>query len=235
MQHPPHMAPRVTARAEAVLARVAIPDNPYFDALRRGTMSAAGFRRSQEQFSFAVTYFPRPMATLMARLPHPRQRLDILRNLVEEHGDFRESAFHHTTFRDFLCTLGCPPERLDVLVPGPAVRAFNAVLLATCLTDELEVGVACLGVIEYVFADLSARIGDAVVSHGWVSADQLVHYVRHAAIDERHGEEFFAVVEPLWDDARSRALIESGLELGAFVFDRLYRDLFTLAETAEVF
>jgi pyrroloquinoline-quinone synthase len=33
------------------------------------------------------------------------------------------------------------------------------------------------------------------------------------------------VIEPLWDDQRRRYYIEQGLELGAYIFDRLYRDL----------
>jgi hypothetical protein len=37
----------------------------------------------------------------------------------------------------------------------------------------------------------------------------------------------FAVVEPSWEDARRRYYIEQGLELGAYIFDRLYRDLLT--------
>ncbi len=82
-----------------------------------------------------------------------------------------------------------------------------------------------MGIIEYAFAGISAAIGSAVVRRGWVAADQLVHYKLHAEIDERHAEEFFAVVEPHWDDPRRRYLTRQGLELGAHVFDRLYRDL----------
>jgi pyrroloquinoline-quinone synthase len=93
--------------------------------------------------------------------------------------------------------------------------------------DELEVGVACMGVIEYSFADISAVIGKTVVRRGWVSAEQLVHYKLHAEIDERHAEEFFAIIEPAWDDERRRYYIEQGLELGAYIFDRLYRDMYT--------
>jgi len=108
----------------------------------------------------------------------------------------------------------------------PALRAFNSVLTASCVLDELEVGVACMGIIEYAFAGISAVIGKAVVQRGWVAADQLVHYKLHAEIDERHAEEFFAVLETLWGDERRRYYIEQGLELGAYIFDRLYRDMY---------
>ena len=112
----------------------------------------------------------------------------------------------------------------ELVVPWPALRAFNSVLTAACVLDELEVGVACMGIIEYAFADLSAIIGRAVVRQGWVAEDRLVHYKLHAEIDKRHAEEFFAVIEPRWDNPERRYYVEQGLELGAYAFDRLYRD-----------
>lgn len=218
-------APLVTARAAAILERIGILHNPYFEALRDGSMTLERFRCTQEQFFFAVTFFPRPMAALVGRIPDPKSRLDILHNLVEEHGEFQEQSFHHTTFQQFLRTLGSDPDQIGKIPMWPALRAFNSVLTASCLMDELEVGVSCMGIIEYAFAGISALIGKAIVEHGWVSADRLVHYKLHAEIDERHAEEFFAVIEPNWADERRRHFIEQGLQLGAYIFDRLYRDL----------
>jgi pyrroloquinoline-quinone synthase len=221
----PSRAPNVTAHAGAILKRIDILRNPYLETLRDGSMSLESFRRSQEQFFFAVTFFPRPMAALVGRIPDPHQRLDILHNLVEEHGEFQAQNFHHNTFQQFLRTIGSDPAKRDQQMVWPAMRAFNSVLTASCVLDELEVGVGCMGIIEYAFAGISALIGKAVVERGWVPEDQLVHYKLHAEIDERHAEEFFAVVEPMWDDVRRRYFIVQGLELGAYVFDRLYRDL----------
>jgi pyrroloquinoline-quinone synthase len=97
--------------------------------------------------------------------------------------------------------------------------------------DELEVGIASMGVIEHAFARISASIGAGVVERGWVSAEKLVHYKLHAEIDERHAEEFFAVIEPQWHDKAARYRIEQGLELGTYVFERLYRDLWASVTT----
>ena len=224
-------APQVTARAALATQRLGILGNPYLQALRDGSMTLERFRRTQEQFFFAVTFFPRPMAALIGRIPDPHRRLDILHNLVEEHGEFREQGFHHNTFQQFLRSIGSDPAALDELTLWPALRAFNLVL--TCVHDELEVGVGCMGSIEYAFAAISATIGQAVVERGWVPRDGLVHYKLHAEIDERHAEEFFAVIEPQWADARRRYFIEQGIELGIYAFDRLYRDLLRASEHAE--
>jgi pyrroloquinoline-quinone synthase len=226
-------APRVTAAADQTLESSGIRHNPYLQALQDGSMSLESFRRSQEQFFFAVTFFPRPMAALVGRIPNPKSRIDILHNLVEEHGEFNPELSHHTTFQCFLRSIGSDPEMIEGGALSPALRAFNSVLTSACVLDELEVGVACMGIIEYAFAGISATIGQAVVQRGWVRQQELVHYALHAQIDERHAEEFFAVIEPRWDDPARRYFIEQGLELGAYAFDRLYSDLHALGDGAK--
>ena len=225
----PARTPQVTACAERTLEAVGLRSSPYLKALQDGSMSLEGFRKSQEQFFHAVTFFPRPMAALVGRIPNPKTRLDILHNLVEEHGEFDAERFHHTTFQQFLRSIGSQPEKLETGALSPAMRAFNSVLTCACVLDELEVGVACMGIIEHAFAGISATIGQAVVARGWVRQDALVHYALHAQIDERHAEEFFAVIEPQWNDPARRYFIEQGLGLGAYAFDRLYRDLHAFA------
>src|SRR5271156_471885 len=126
-------APIVTDYANEEMTCSAIMQNQYFQALKDGSMSLESFRRSQEQFLFAVAFFPRPMAALVGRIPDARQRLDILHNLVEEHGEFNEQAFHCTTFQQFLVSVGREPKETDDLVIHPAVRAFNSVLTCACV------------------------------------------------------------------------------------------------------
>ncbi|HAA73029.1 MAG TPA: hypothetical protein DCE55_28075, partial [Planctomycetaceae bacterium] len=204
-------APQVTARADEVIKRVGVLQNSYFSGLASGEMDLECFRLTQEQFFFAVTFFPRPMAALVAKIPDPKMRLDILHNVVEEHGEFNVDEFHHTTFQRFLKSIGSdvtPLEDQSQWSLWSPVRAFNSCLTTSCVLDELEVGVACLGIQEYIFSDVSAIIGKAVVENGWVAADDLIHYKLHAEIDKRHAEEIFAVVEPKWES--HRYFIEQG-------------------------
>jgi pyrroloquinoline-quinone synthase len=228
------LAPRVTACANASLARVGFANNPYFTAMKDGSMSLENFRASQEQFYFAVRYFARPMAALISRMPDPAQRIDLLHNIVEEHGDFRQEQFHQNTFRNFLATIGGhSPDQTGVAME-PAVHVFNSVLMAASLSDEITVGVCCLGIIEHAFAGASAFIGNTVVERGWVAASDLTHYALHSELDVRHAEEFFAIVEPAWDEAHGQAAIRQGLELGAYAFDQLYRNLIPRWDRADV-
>lgn len=160
------LAPRTALRARELLARYRTLDNAYLAGLRDGSMNLETFRRTQEQFYTAVIFFPRPMAALLGRIPDPAARLDILRNLVEEHGDYHPPRFHQNTFRAFLSRIGARAEEVDELAVWPCVRAFNSVLLTACLHDELDVGVTCMGIIEYAFAGISAELCRGIIQRG---------------------------------------------------------------------
>jgi len=219
------LAPRVTALAQQILAGSNPLDGPYFAALKSGEMPLERFRASQEQFFYAVRFYARPIAALVARIGDPKHRLELVHNLVEEHGDFDERKFHPSTFGQFLQSIGGRrPDETGVPM-GPTVHAFNAALIGTCMTDELETGIACLGIIELSFAGISATLGRIVVERGWVPRERLVHYALHAELDVEHAQEFFAMVVESMDDPRKRAAVEAGLRLGAHLFARLYRDL----------
>ena len=215
----------ITKQADAIIAERGILQNTYFTALVDGSMDLHAFRASQQQFYWAVDFFSRPMAALVARIPDATKRLDILHNVVEEHGDFTQARFHTTTFRQFLRSIGAQDEAVSELKLRPEVRMFNSSLTAACLHDEVEVGIAAMGIIEYAFADISQIIGQGVVNRGWVAADELVHYKLHAQIDKRHAQEFFEVVTDQWQNPERRYYVEQGLQLGVFIFDVLYREL----------
>jgi pyrroloquinoline-quinone synthase len=228
------LAPRVTALANVVLERVGLLKGPYFTSLADGSMSLAQFRATQEQFYFAVLFYARPMAILFSRVSEPAQRLELLRNIVEEHGDFVETQFHQNTFRKFLASIhGRSPDLTGVRI-GPAVHAFNSTLIGTCTIDDVDVGICCLGIIERAFAEVSSLIGKAVVNRDWVATADLAHYALHTALDVRHAEDFFAIVEPRWNQPLVRENIELGLELGAYSFDQLYRGLLLERESKNV-
>jgi len=65
----------------------------------------------------------------------------------------------------------------------PEVRAFNTVLVGACVMDEFLIGAGVMGIIERMFSDIAGWIGEQVVSHGWISAEKLIHYNLHEYLD----------------------------------------------------
>lgn len=215
------------ALVQLVLDETNVRDNPYFVALRERTFERSDFVETQIQFHDAVVFFSRPMAAVAAKIPSARARVEILRNVWEEHGEGADQDQHGTTFMLFLERLaGIRQADVDARVLWPELRQFNTTLTGACVMDDYAVGVGVLGMIERMFSDISGWIGNAVVAHGWIPEARLVHYRLHQELDVRHSEDFFDVLRPLWrSGGEPRYLVEQGLRLGAHAFDGLYRGL----------
>jgi len=155
-------------------------------------------------------------------------RTEILRNVWEEHGEGDATSRHGATFLELLRRLdGLQLDDVEARALWPEVRAFNTTLIGCCVLDDWEVGAGCLGMIERMFVDISAWICNSIVTRKWLPTAQLVHYKLHEALDVRHIDDFFAALAPAWQtDTAARYRITQGMQLGAYVFDRLYRDLF---------
>jgi pyrroloquinoline quinone (PQQ) biosynthesis protein C len=225
-------APRVTELADKVLQEIPVIKGSFFNEL--STMSLSTFQRMQTQFFFAVDYFSRPMAALIARLPLHEQRIDILRNIVEEHGDFLVTQYHSNTFKKFLETIGVAPQIIASLVPSSPINMFNYTLMNVCTHEDPLIAIACNGIIEYAYADISALLAQTVIERRWIAIPELlVHYNLHADLDKKHAQDFFQLLEPAMDQPEKRAKVLMGLRLGAHIFNRLYEDLYRQAQLQE--
>jgi hypothetical protein len=228
------LPPDLQALIDDVLRRTAAHDNPFFVALRTD-LPHGTFVATQLEFFHAVVAFHRPMAALAARIDDDELRTAIFRNVHEELGEGDASRAHGTTFITFLSRLTSTPEpavreRLSTTPAGSAVRAFNAALQGACVVDDVVVGAAAMGIIERMFAEISSWIGTACVARGFIDRQAMIHYDLHERIDVGHADDFFRVLAGAWATAHGRRHVEDGLRLGAFVFDRLYRDLLASAQ-----
>ena len=214
---------------DAVLKETNMWMNPYFKALRDGTFDFDDFVETQIQFHFAVVFFNRPMAALAAKIPTSELRLEVIRNVWEEHGEGNTSLMHEKTFIAFLDRLaGIKPDDIEKRAMWPEVRAFNTVLVGACVMDEYLIGAGVMGIIERMFSDIAGWLGEEVVTHGWMSVEKLIHYNLHEDLDIKHADDFFDVLRPAWDaDVENRYYIEQGLRLGAYIFNSLYAGLYT--------
>lgn len=215
------------AYVKAVKGRQTPLENPYFSALRDGSFSRDDFVETQAQFAHAVFFFSRPMMVLAARVSNPQVRLPLLENVGDEHGDGDLSMSHEATFTQFLSRLGVSKDELWRRPLWPEVRAFNTVLAGVCTLDDVPTALATLGIIEDLFASISAEIGRSIVKRGFLTESALVHYKTHEALDVLHAEGFYAPLRARYEtDELVRYQVEQGLELGATVFLSLYRGLF---------
>ncbi len=212
-----------------VLANTDAAGNPYFRALREGTFAKDDFVETQIQFYYAVVFFSRPMAVVAAKIPSAELRVEVMRNVWEEHGEGEAAQMHGATFRLLLERLaGITIDDIESRRLWPEIRAFNTTLIGCATMDDWEVGTACFGMIERMFADFSTWIGQGIVAQGWLTKDQIVHYRLHRELDIKHSADFFSVLERSGEmDSRTLYCVEQGLRMGAYVFNQLYAGLWS--------
>ena len=89
-------------------------------------------------------------------------------------------------------------------------------------------GIACMGVIEHAFAEISARIGTGVVERGGSRLPTQALCAACGAGSASRGRVLRTAGAEMETMTVKRERIERGLALGAHVFDRLYRELLVL-------
>ena len=142
---------------EIILQESGYKSNPYFVHLRDGTFEKEDFIATQIQFYFAVTFFSRPMAALAAKIPTPELRIEIVRNVWEEHGEGDASKIHGSTFLTLLDRLGkINYQDVNRQILWPELRIFNTTLSGACVLDEYLIGVGMMGIIERMFCEISS-------------------------------------------------------------------------------
>ncbi|MCP4499662.1 MAG: iron-containing redox enzyme family protein [Deltaproteobacteria bacterium] len=214
----------VLAVVDEVRKKIAFDDNPYFKALTDGTFVREDFVETQKQFFHAVTAFGRPMAVLSSRIDDLQLRTELMRNVWEEHGEGNAALSHRRTFQRFLSRLETNDD--ETRQAGPEVRAFNLAISGACSAEKLQTGLSVMGMVEYIFAEVSSWIGRAIVEKGWLKAEDVVHYDLHEKLDVRHAEDFFRALEPYMVNLDDVTPLRNDLLLGAHLFDELYRGLF---------
>ena len=187
--------------------------NKFFEDLASGEMNLDQFIETQEQFYYAITGFSVPLALVTAEVPEYEDRMKILKHMGETPG---------ATFTELLKRLSGKA----VITISPAqdeVLLFNSTLNDICRNHHYLKGIAALGIIERMFADISAFIGVTIVERGWLPKERIIHYTVQQKLDTVHAEDIFSILRPQYENHRET--IDEGLMLGAITFLKLFQQL----------
>lgn len=174
----------------------------------------AEYLRSQVPFFFAVQAFPRFLAKLASQIDSSEDRLLVIENLWEEHGNGDKKSFHTETFNKFLMAMGWNGEYHK----NPWVSEW----IFKVLSKDMSAGTyaAYLSGIEYAYAPISQTIADHVKTLELVLPQS--HYSVHSELDWIHGDELLSVGVHLESD---EDLIKQAFNEGQEEFLELYNHL----------
>lgn len=160
----------------------------------------AEFLESQIPFYFAVESFPSILLRLANLCESSEQRLLIIKNLWDEHGQGDPSLFHTHTFLNYLCSLSTDtdlntPEKMLAYAyehRNPMIQDWiNFVLHKNTFTaSEMA---SYLAGIEYTYAVISNDIANLLDSYHLLDKQQ--HYHNHSQWDWQHGEDLLVTAD----------------------------------------
>jgi len=203
-----------------------IKPQPYFSRLIDGEMSFEQFKVTQLNIFPAVSYFSLPMFYLCTRLESYEKRINILENINDEHGNGNLSESHGVTYKSYLISLGIKKDTIEQSPVQPSVEYFNNILMETVKNKNVLLAIACLGMIEERYAEISKLLVENLINKKWIKAEELTHYSMHQEVDKHHSDLFFRLVESEWKEyLSSRQEIVSGIDLGNDLVLNLYNDL----------
>ncbi|WP_372367035.1 iron-containing redox enzyme family protein [Candidatus Uabimicrobium sp. HlEnr_7] len=192
--------------------------HPYFLWMHEES-ACESFLQSQLSFRYAVESFSCALAACLSKISHLERRIHLAENVQEEHGGGDLRKAHKHTFLEFLRALGAREEQL-LLPCNLGVQAFNESIRNFCLANSGACGAALLGMIEYLYIDISAQIAQKISTSKWVLPNSQSHYAAHEVIDVEHARELFEICVDDWD--KSSKDIASAMALGGYYFWNLY-------------
>ncbi|BBM85134.1 iron-containing redox enzyme family protein [Candidatus Uabimicrobium amorphum] len=192
--------------------------HPYF-VWMNNEATRKSFLKSQLSFRYAVESFSCALAACLSKINCLEKRIHLAENVQEEHGSGDLRKAHKHTFIEFLQALGAKEQ--EVQRPcSVGVHAFNESIRNFCLANPGEHGAALLGMIEYLYIDISAQIAKKICEDKWVEPGSQSHYATHEVLDVEHARELFDICRDTWD--KSRGEIATAAALGGHYFWNVY-------------
>ena len=197
----------------------------YFRSLQNDTMTLDAFKESQTNFYGAVCYFSRPLFTLCSRLDNYADRLNILENIFDEHGNGNINESHGNTYKKYLINLGVSEKTIEKYSNHISVSNFYSKINQIVKEDNIHKAIAMYGIIEDRYTEISSFIAKTALKNNWLEESKLSHYSIHEELDIHHAKLFYNLIEKKWSNNESKKHIKNGLIIGNELILKLFDEL----------
>ena len=202
-----------------------IRKNYYFSRLTNDELTLEEFQKSQLNFFDAVLSFTKPMFIISSKLDSYEQRLCILENIFEEHGNGDITKSHGKTFEEYLILLGVNKKEIKNRKVDKSSQKFNLSLIEKSQKESTYFSLAMMGIIEERYSEISKLISEKVLKNKWLTEKTLIHYKVHEKLDIDHAESFYHLISSKWLNKSIQDDIKKGLRFGNELILNLYTGL----------
>ncbi|MBE9031407.1 hypothetical protein IQ266_16860 [filamentous cyanobacterium LEGE 11480] len=196
--------------------------HPYFIWMQSISSDRGQFVRSQVPFQYAIEAFSQAFVMVFDRAEMTQQAAEP--SIIQPSNNAPSPP--QLAFQRCLQSL---ETRADLAKTCPIeIAAANHHILNHCLTQSVESGAALLGMIEYLYVDISATISQIIQQRDWADCNSDFYYMIHEALEINPNRDLLTLANRTWHDPQSRRQTAQSLMLGAQylweMYDGLYPD-----------
>lgn len=168
-------------KADSIIKDDPLERNMYFLAMKANRLWPERIKTSQISFVHAINHWSKLLAFTISKMDLPEDRLILLNNLMDEHGNKNLNMCHINTF------LRNTNQNIEKINITPVISKFNGDLWNFINNSTISESVAALGMIEYTYD----RIGE--IMNSIYIFDE--HYKIHSQIDKNHADDLFSILK----------------------------------------
>lgn len=200
-----------------------IKNNKYLQKLNE-KINLDNFIKSQIYFIAAVDNWSKILGIMISKVPSYKERIVLINNLKDEHGEENINNCHVITFKKFILSL------LEITKKQEQEYFFkeNKKYINNFINGLYELvkqdwiyAISALAMIEYVYINVSESIHKYISN--FIDKNEIHHYSTHEIIDKHHAQELFSIIEPYYKN--NEDIIENGIKYGYELLNKLYEDL----------
>ena len=209
----------------SLIEKTPMREQPYFQRLLNKTMNKNQFIETQVYILRAVEEFSRPMFLISSKLETYEERIVLLKNILDEHGNCLIEKTHGNTYKQYLTQLGAKEKDFMLKKQHPSVVTYNKTLMNCAENESTITSLAMMGIIESRYSTISTIIVQSILNNGWIDKESLAHYSTHEDLDIEHAKGFYDLIREGWENSFSKNEIKKGLLLGNSTIINLYNNL----------
>jgi len=186
-------------------------NHPFLKKFSQGNLSEERIKIFALHYYRHAKMFSHYIANIIPRIPHEKDRMLMVKNLMDEYGNLSPEKTHPALFRKFLKGLGLKKEDWKKFKPIPEVTNFIDRLTMLTRYEPFLIGLGAVGPgVEWVIPAMFKKIVDGIQNSISIKEDDMEYWTSHIILDVEHGEAATTILKNYIHGAESHDMIKKG-------------------------
>lgn len=206
-------------------------NHPFLERFSKGNLSGEQVKTFAIHYYQHAKMFSHYIANIIPKIPHEKDRMLMVKNLMDEYGNLSLEKTHPALFRKFLTGLGLTKKDWKKFKPIPEVTNFVDRLTMLTRYEPFLIGLGAVGPgVEWVIPTMFKKIVDGLKRSISIKEDDMEYWTSHIILDVEHGEAATTILRNYLHDSENHDMVRKGamksLEARKILWDGFERLLF---------